>query len=166
MPTPTYDLIASNVLSSSASSVTFSSIPATYRDLVLVMRGVSTTGQQTCLIRINSDSGANYRYVVMGGTGSTALSGSATGANYLQLGQNTAYIDATNNFWSAKLDFLDYSATDKHKFVLVRENNAALGTDAYAYRWSNTAVINSLVISLNTQSWASGSSFYLYGIVS
>jgi hypothetical protein len=42
MPTPTYDLIESTALGSSASSITFSSIPSTYRDLVLVIDVIGT----------------------------------------------------------------------------------------------------------------------------
>lgn len=161
MPTPTYDLIASNVLSSSASSVTFSSIPATYRDLVLVVTGTKTTsGDAGALIELNSDTGSNYSYVWAYGTGSSATSYTDTGvgaADVFAIFNNTT--PSTNI-----IQFMDYSATDKHKTILSRTNIASGYVVMGANRWANTAAINSIKINLST--FATGTTFYLFGIVS
>ena len=158
MPTSTYDLIASNVLGSSASSVTFSSIPATYRDLILV---IHARANSNIAIQLNSDTGSNYSRVSMLGTGSVAQSSSTTGDRFYiaeQAQSNTVFVQY-------RLQFFDYSATDKHKPLLVRGDNANAATMAEAHRWASTSAINSIfMFSDGGGVFASGSSFYLYGI--
>ena len=159
MPTSTYDLIASNVLTSSASSVTFSSIPATYRDLVLVVTLVASTNS-TALVRFNSDSGSNYSYVRMQGNGSTATS--ASGSSLTSLWEQGA--DENPNQYL--LQIMDYSATDKHKTVLTRHNRPAAAVWGLASRWANNSAITSISFAAASGTYNSGSSWYLYGIVS
>jgi len=159
VPTPTYDLIASNVLGSSASSVTFSSIPATYRDLVLVME-VTCSNNGSALVRFNSDSGSNYSRVRMLGDGSAAYSSSNSGDTSFD-GINTS----TSTIF-AQLQVMDYSATDKHKSMLCRTGRASSEVIALAARWANTSAISSMSITQNGGNFNTGSSFYLYGIVS
>ena len=163
MPTPTYDLIASNVLSSSASSVTFSSIPATYRDLVLVIEATRLSGTDFAYLRFNGDTGANYSNVAMTGDGSTDYSQSGSGSDQ---GRFAILGNTSKNL--AIISIMDYSATDKHKTFLTRSNDGATANGVWAFvsRWANTAAINSIVIDEGTSSFTSGSTFYLYGIVS
>lgn len=159
--TATYDLIASNVLTSSASSVTFSSIPATYRDLVLVVTGTNATGDQTIRMQFNSDTGANYNDVRINGNGSTASSLATSGGTDIQLG-NFGTTIAT-----LIIQIMDYSATDKHKTVLTRADKADTATRATASRWASTSAINTVyLVGSNSYNFQSGSTFYLYGIVS
>ena len=159
MPTPTYNLIASNVLTSSASSVTFSSIPATYRDLVLVVTLVASTNS-TAFVRFNSDSGANYSYVRMQGNGSTATSFANSGVTSIwEQG-------ADENPNQYLLQIMDYSATDKHKTVLSRLNRPTAAVWGLTSRWANTSAITSISWEAASGTYNSGSSWYLYGIVS
>lgn len=164
MPTPTYDLIASSVLSSSASSVTFSSISGSYRDLVLVINA-STTALSYLSYRLNGDTGNNYSVVYGEGTGSVAQSSSFTDTfGYLIPGDAGRSNTGLRSLTIA--NFQDYSATDKHKVQLVRANNSTTGTSMSASRWASTAAITSIVVATTAGSFESGSSFYLYGIVS
>lgn len=168
MPTPTYDLIASNVLSSSASSVTFSSIPATYRDLIIVLVTGTTSAGSSAQIRFNSDTGSNYSWVRMQGNGSSTTSASST-SSFLPVSGNL-YTD-TGLTYNSIIQIMDYSATDKHKSVIHRVNQTTeptyggVGTAAHASRWANTSAINTILI-YTGGSFVSGSTFYLYGIVS
>lgn len=156
--TVTYDLIASNVLSSTAASVTFSSISASYRDLVLVVSGPTATNPDL-VIELNGDTtAANYSNVNMYGNGSTATSG--TGFRPKRIG---VWGTGSSNFIT---QFLDYSATNKHKTYLSRVNDAGSGVWAAANRWANTAAINEIKAVADGTTWASGTTFYLYGIVS
>ena len=156
MATPTYTLIDSVTLGSSASTVTFSSIQAG-GDLVIVMTG-QTTGGSNCSYTINSDTGTNYPYVFMRGDGSATASGTTT-ANANYVGYFTA------NPSNAILQFFDYSATDKQKTSLVRMNDASARVYANANRWANTAAINRIDFILSGgESFAAGMTFYLYGI--
>lgn len=163
MPTPTYDLLASSVLSSSASSVTFSSIPATYRDLVLVAEMKSTSGTATVLLRVNGSS-TGYNTVVMAGSGSVSSSTSASNGAETVLMWNSG--PTTTTALLSVAQFLDYSATDKHKSILIRANQANGFVEALAARWANTAAINEIQAYTSPNAFASGSTFYLYGIVS
>lgn len=161
MPTPTYDLIASNVLSSSASSVTFSSIPATYRDLVLVIQNSTSSGSYL-FYRINGDTGSNYPAVYMTGNGSSSSS-STNNFSYADL----SFGIGTPEGATVISNFMDYSVTDKHKTILSRTSKASAGVAAGVHRWANTSAINTILITqLGFGDFASGSSFYLYGIVS
>jgi hypothetical protein len=158
--TATYDLIASNVLTSSAASVTFSSIPATYRDLLLVASATANTNT-TFNVRFNSDSGSNYSYVRMQGNGSTASSSSNASATAIW----EQSIDTVADQYI--LQIMDYSATDKHKTVISRHNRPNAAVWALSSRWANTSAINSIELSVvSPQTLSSGSTFYLYGIVS
>ncbi len=56
----TYTPIASATLAASTSSITFSSIPATYTDIVVVINDINSTGSFDTNIRFNGDSGSNY----------------------------------------------------------------------------------------------------------
>jgi hypothetical protein len=169
MPQPTYTPLATITLGSSASSVTFSSIPATYRDLVVVTAlRTNRSGQNTDAInmRFNADSGSNYPRVGMfgssGGAGSFAETSSAI------ILTATAATSTANTFTPSNAQIMDYSATDKHKTVLLR--NAQNLTDvvlAQANRWANTAAITSLTFtSANSANFEVGSRFDLYGIAS
>jgi hypothetical protein len=162
MPTPTYKPLATVTLGSSAASVTFSNIPATYKDLILVAStktGVTTDNS----FRVNGDSGGNYNNVVMFGTGSST--GSNSFAN-----ETFNYMDYSNstNYGASISHFMDYSATDKHKTILNRYGTGENVVVARATRWASTTAITSITLFggvLGSQSWQSGSTWALYGIV-
>lgn len=159
MGTPTYTAIASQTLTSSASSVTFSSIPGTFRDLVLVAQA-TTTGATTRAIRLqfNSDTGSNYSVVNMSGDGSSASSTTSTTTSF------TVGPCAMTIVGQGIMQIMDYSATDKHKSVLTRNDNAEGSLTAYAQRWANTSAVTSIYLFPNLDSFAAGSTFSLYGV--
>ena len=162
MPTPTYTPLATVTLGSSASSVTFSSIPATYRDLVVVLSGTMNTYDSSA-IRFNADSGSNYNYVFMFGNGSTT--GSISAANtFGYIGDVSATTRGINI-----IQVMDYSATDKHKTYLSRANISDSSTNAIAGRWANTAAITSVQIlagATGTRTFSTGTTLNLFGIAS
>ena len=82
----TYTLISSNTLTSSAASVTFSSIPATYTDLVLRISARSDRVSTTDRLRLtfNSDTATNYSNITLVGDGAAASSQNASNATYTQ----------------------------------------------------------------------------------
>jgi hypothetical protein len=163
MATPTYELIDSTVLGSSSASVTFSSIPADYRDLVLVAEPEATTASAEEIrieLVINSDTGSNYSYVRMGGDGSSASSSSGTLSWVLF---NGFLADGERGIRIAQL--MDYSATDKHTTLLVRDSSTDVGrVEATAVRWANTSAVTSVEVRTRSGNYAAGSTFYLYGI--
>lgn len=159
--TATYDLITSNVLSANASSVTFSTIPSTYRDLIVVTSGLSTSAEASLRMRFNSDTGNNYNEVAaynITGIGSSNISSFANLGIVPDSG-------GTQGRGSNIIQIIDYSTTDKHKPVLSRAGYSAQ-VIMYAGRWANTSAITSIELYPSANQFASGSTFYLYGIVS
>ena len=163
MPTPTYTALANITLGSSASTITFSSIPATYRDLILVAN--TSVSASSSRVTLNGDTGSNYSTVIMrGGAGTTVSSTSFTFTGIYpstQVGEPAG----TRSAWT--IQFMDYSATDKHKTALTRFGNPDPTnghTQAQANRWANTAAVTSITILDAT--YSAGSTFALYGIAS
>jgi hypothetical protein len=163
MPTPTYTPLANITLGSAASSITFGSIPATYRDLICVVVATGSTTLQG-RIRLNGDSGSSsYAYQRISGTGSAAsanIDNAESFAHISSIAQAT-----TTGALQMNINIMDYSATNKHKTILSRADQAANGTDAHSNRWKNTAAVTSVQILTSTGNWAAGSTFALYGIV-
>ena len=152
MPTPTYTALANITLGSSASSVTFSSIPATYRDLILTLNGVGT-GAAPLRLRYNADSGSNYTYV-------------GTSNVYSEAGTTTSacqFFDIDTNRYFYQCQIMDYSATDKQKTTITRGRREP---HMEANRWANTAAITSISVSTPSNAMAAGFTITLFGIAS
>jgi hypothetical protein len=157
LPTNTYTPLATVTLGGTDSDITFSSIPSTYRDLVLVVNGKTTAGV-ALYARFNSDStSANYPRVGIAGYGSTAASFSGT-----EPGIQAAFL-TTANTWI--LNVMDYSATDKQKTVLSRLSQDTSEVNAIATRWANTAAITSVQFITASSTFAAGTTFSLYGVI-
>ncbi len=161
--TATYIALANTTVPTGGlATVTFSNIPATYRDLVYVISGQLENATSTdTILRVNGDSGGNYSRVYSYGNGASVSTASETALNQF-LPWYTR-----NNGSNAIGYVMDYSATDKHKVILARSNNASNeGTSMQTQRWANTAAITSLAFSSSTNEFAEGTTFALYGIVS
>jgi hypothetical protein len=159
MPTATYTPLATVTLGGTASSVTFSSIPATYRDLIFSLELVGSVSEQY-FMRLNGDTGSNYSWVQMGAD-STGFFTSSTTTTGIRVGFFSA-ISARDNL---QLSIMDYSATDKHKTALVRTNSNCTVTRAIAGRWANTAAVTSVVFTFPSGNFNSGSTISLYGVI-
>jgi hypothetical protein len=163
MPTPTYTALATVTLGASASSVTFSSIPATYRDLILITSATISAAATSSggFIRFNGDTGSNYTRVMMFAEGSI-ISNSATQTNL------DMWAESETSPAIVRFDIMDYSATDKHKTALSRADRGGVRTVASANRWANTAAITSITISSpdsGSKTYIAGSTFNLYGVI-
>ena len=163
----TYTLISSNVLSSSAASVTFSAIPATYTDLVIRHSSRATTSNLSLFMKINGAT-TGLSVTLLGGDGSSAFSYRSP-ADYSGewFGYKSTSGNTANTFGSGELYIPSYTASQNKPFssVSASENN---GTTAYmaaaAKLWSNTAAITSIELYGQSGDLDTGSSFYLYGI--
>lgn len=160
MPTATYVPLATLTLTSASNSITFSSIPGTYRDLVLVIRGATATGANP-IWRANNDTGNNYRFVEAYGNGSTYNDDTAIGLNR---GKFTNQNVSGGNQFNLIADFIDYSSSDRDKVVLSRVNSAAGLTTMSTGRYTSTTPISSIEIFLSLVNYSTGTTFSLYGI--
>lgn len=155
----TYEPIATNTLSSNTNTVTFSSIPQTYTDLIIVFNGSNTTSADFRIQVGNSsvDTGTNYsRTFIFGYSGGIVASR-----------------DTNNNFWTASsytnrgnaiIQIMNYSNTTTNKTSLIRNDISTDISYASVNLWRSTSAINIITLSQPTHNFTSGSIFTLYGI--
>jgi hypothetical protein len=158
-----YTALANVTLGSSASSVTFSSISSSYRDLILVMNPAKATAEGRFRLTINSDTNysSNYFGSMMVGNGSSATGLTRDGNNFYLL--SAAQDFSGDNLYI--INFMDSSATDKQKMFLSRRSYADGEVNAAIFRWANTAAITSIKLHFLTDAAiAAGSNFALYGV--
>lgn len=166
----TYTLIASNTLSSSAASVTFSSIPGTYTDLVLRFSArTNATGAanvEVLAVAFNGTYGTNFSGTRVYGNGASALSNQQTDEFTYVVGVNNAA--TSNTFSNSEIYIPNYLVSQNKPFSAFStgENNATTTQiNAAAGLWQNTSAITSFSIKPNSGGdFLSGSSFFLYGI--
>ncbi len=163
----TYTLIASNTLSTSAASVTFSSIPGTYTDLLvrITARSSSSVTDFSLALKPNGSS-SNDSSTWLSGNGSTASSSRST-ADF-NMGRASGNSATANTFGSIELYIPNYTVSANKPmsaFGAAETNATAVQMRTNAMLWSNTAAITSLEITTDgVGDFVSGSSFFLYGI--
>lgn len=164
--------ISENILGSAAASVTFSSIPATYRSLQLHVTGRGDTAATfvSGFLRFNGDSGANYDFEQMIGNAAVASAAEALAQTSLSVAEFSAASAPSGQAGSIVVNIPFYRQTVFWKNALTSHqlnvSNASGGVYAkmLAGRWRNTAAINSILIGLSAGNFITGSSFVLYGL--
>lgn len=168
----TYTLISSNTLSGSAASITFSSIPSTYTDLVLRVsaRSTRTANSNNLDLRLNGDSSALYSYTNIYASGTSVASQRGSAATEIFVGTMPAANATANTFLSAEIYIPSYTASQNKPLgsISVFENNSATVNeiDGNANLYRSTTAISSITLYSGAGSFNfdTGSSFYLYGI--
>lgn len=160
--------------SGGSSSVSFSSIPGTYKHLQLriIARDTSAaTSGYDITYRFNSDSGASYaRHYLIGDGASVYINGS-TAQTYAYGGFTMGGGQLASSFSANIVDILDYTNTNKYKVVRSiagTSSNASTANDYAAIHssaWHSTSAITSIVANNNSgTNFAQYSTFALYGI--
>jgi hypothetical protein len=168
----TYTLIASNVLGSSAASVTFSAIPATYTDLVVrwSARNNAAGRSEFGLMRLNGSTSAIYSETWLSGQNTTAYSERFSGYDRAyKFSFVNGSASASNTFSSSELYIPSYTVSQNkpysHFNVMQDNQTATMNTTITADLFRSTSAITSIEIyGDGGTSFVSGSSFYLYGI--
>lgn len=156
MTTNTYEKIASVELTSSASSITFSSLPQNYRDLVVYAEGAYSSAT-TFNSRLNGDSGTNYQrtFIYVIETPNVAAS-AALSPQFTHSGGMANPLVLIN--------FLDYSQADKYTTVISRANDTNL-SDFRSLAWLNTSPVTSIEFSPNAGTFSAGFKISMWGVV-
>lgn len=152
-----------------ASSITFSSIPATYTDLVLVysLRSGYASEIAGLAIGFNSDSTTgNYTWRTLYGYGTGA--GSTT-SSFNKIGNMVGANATANTFSNGAITIPNY-ANSSTKIATnddVTENNGTVAyQDLIALQWNNTAIVNSItLLGYNSDTIQQYSTASLYGIL-
>jgi hypothetical protein len=162
----TYEPIQTYTLSSSAPTISFTSIPGTYTDLRMVISGVGNANENI-FYRFNGSSSTIYSRTDMVGTGTSAVSASASGLAFGRL-TNYGYPDTNVGHHVTIWDIMNYSNTTTFKTSLSRSNRASNGVEMVVNLFSSTAAITSISIASNqytgSSNWLSGTTATLYGI--
>jgi hypothetical protein len=165
--------IATTLLSSSAGTITFSNIPQGYKHLqirAIARRTGSSTSSSTDGFQFNGDTGSNYTFHYMYGTGATAQAGASTPTTAAYLLSMTGGGQAANCFAASVIDILDYSSVYKYKTCRMlggSDTNSATTNDQikfYSAMWMNTAPITSIVFAPAADSFAANTRISLYGV--
>lgn len=155
----TYEPIGTYTAPSAVSNYTFTSIPSTYTDLILVINGSNNSaGNRALYARFNADAGTNYSNTKMQGDGTNATSDRVANANQAQLG------NFLNNTTLSINNLQSYSNTSFHKTIVTRGNATSTVVQTGVTLWRSTAAISSILIFLNADSFSAGTTFTLYGI--
>jgi hypothetical protein len=167
----TYTLISSNVLTTTATSVTFSAIPSTYTDLVIRCSGRSDSSFSAALDLYVSFNGATATYsrTVLRAFGTTADSSTGSGSAYWTLSGVPGTPATSNTFGSVEIYIPSYTVSQNKPIgvVSVIENNSATVNriNAIAGLVNITAAVSSIKLETDGN-FVTNSSFYLYGIKS
>jgi hypothetical protein len=162
-----FQLISTQVLASTASSITFSSIPSTFRHLQVRMTAristASGTGSFAVNVWFNGDNTSNYSWHTL--LGQTATVSSSGAANQPQFALNQTIPSASQAsgiFGAGIVDILDYAQTSKYKTSRTLSGWTG-AVQLSSGNWRSTAAINSVTVDSNGYAFAVGSRFSLYG---
>lgn len=162
MATPTYTALAEVELTAGDNSITFSSIPNTFKDIVILM-SIKATGACGPFIRFNNDTGNNYFMAQLANDGGATL-GNTGQTSYGWVSPNSGV--SLLNFDSVEINIQDYSTAGKTRTYLSRYDNveASHYHNALAGRWASTAVINTITVGTTSNAFAPGSTIGIFGI--
>lgn len=157
-----------------SSSISFSSIPSTYKHLQIRYTARSTVANVNdgyTSIRFNGDAtnGNYYFYHVLQGDGTSATAGAGGTNAIIYTGPCAGNSAAANVFGVGVIDILDYTSTNKNKLPRAfggMDNNGAGKVGISSGFWFNTAAVTSITIGANAfgNNFMQYSSFALYGI--
>jgi hypothetical protein len=167
-----YESIATVTAPSTQSTITFTSIPSTYKHLQLrgIMRTSRTGGNDLVSIRFNNDTGSNYSDHALGGDGSTAFTDKNVSASFINVQRSSSNFNGSNIFGVYVIDILDYTSTSKNKTTRALGGYDANGSgeiylNSGLWRNSSTAINRiDLILPNYTTNFLQYSQFALYGI--
>ena len=171
-PEGAYDSLATVTLSTSTASISFAGIPAGYKHLQI--RGIARntaagTASDYIQLKLNSDTGSNYAFHWLYGTGSAAGATASINRANLPIGTCWETSALANSFSTVVCDILDYANVNKFK------TTRSLGggdTNGGSYQevnlmsglWRSTSAINQIDITSSQGNLAQYSQFALYGV--
>lgn len=168
MATNTYVALATQTLASPAASVTFSSIPQGYTDLVVVTQyPFVSTGVRYATYQVGNgtvDTGTNYSNTYLDTYPGSPNSGRSANLTFGLFSYSSSAGLSTSQTQFGMMHFMNYSNTTTFKTTLSRNMSAGDMTSLYGNLWRSTAAINIITITSGGANFATGSTFSIYGI--
>jgi hypothetical protein len=133
--------------SSASSSITFTSIPSTYKNLQIRSAVVQSSGNPI-RIRVNSDTGSNYAFHRLDGAGGSGVSAGGT-ASTTGVQIQSVYGGSSTYATVFIVDIIDYQSTTKNKTLRILDGWDANGSgviEMVSGLWMDTSAITSITI--------------------
>jgi hypothetical protein len=157
--------------SGGSSTISFTSIPATYKHLQVrwIGRGTfneSSAGQK---VNFNSDTGSNYSGHLLRGDGASVYAdGGASATSAAFFGRVAAATATAGMFGAFVMDILDYANTSKYKTLRCIGGSDRNGSGEIRFNsnlWMSTTAISSMTFAVTDGgNYAQYTQFALYGI--
>jgi hypothetical protein len=165
---PTYEPVGTPVtLGANAASTTFSAIPGTYTDLILICNFGSTSSGGAAGVQFNGDTAGNYSGTTMYTGGSTAISQRMTNQTGINIERSVAPTASAIES-SFVLQVMNYANATTFKPTISRANSPTgtyKGLEMTINTWRSTAAITSMkVYFMGGEIFVAGTTFCLYGI--
>jgi len=174
LSTNSYESIATvSVGSGGQSTISFTSIPATYTHLQIryIARSAQVGNASSLIVKYNGDTGSNYwAYHEIFADGSTVNAYNDSTATLTQIDQIPAANKTASVFGAGVIDLLEYTSTSKQKTIRFLDGWDANGSGSVVfgsslYKPSTIAAINEIAITdAYAQNFVQYSHFALYGI--
>jgi hypothetical protein len=164
-----YESIATTVVGSGGATISFTSIPSTFKHLQLraIARGADS-GSSRLEMRVNSDSGSNYAFHYMYGNGSSTFADAYANQPQMLFNRISGAGSLANVFGAQIMDILDYANTNKFKTfraLTAFDENGSGEMQVNSGLWRSTSAINAISITAEGgANLAQYSHFALYGI--
>jgi len=170
----TFTLIASSVLGSTTASITFSSIPSTYDDLIIygsLLSSGALSNPDGLKIVLNGDTSNLYAYIGsrVNSFGSVNYTISNTTNQWL-FGNSVGTAGNGNTYSSTQIYIAGYKSTSFTKAGYINNFAGKYNEESASWvgyggqQYNSTNAITSIALSASTTNLAAGSSAYLYGI--
>jgi len=156
------------VSGTSTATITFSSIPSTYKSIQI--RGIyrrDTAGGFGPNFNFNSDTTSIYPNHYIRGNGATATAAGDTGSNYFDGPPGPSATQTAGLFGAIIVDIIDYANTSKNKTVrsIGGDDRDGSGTiQLNSALWQSTTAINRIDITNAGDIFAAGTTYALYGV--
>ena len=166
--TNSYESIATVNGTGSSGTITFTSIPSTYKHLQLRFMSASsgTGGVENPWLRFNNDSTTLYSAHRLYGDGNSVSADAFTTVAQIRAG----FVNDSSNvdiLGVAVIDILEYANTNINKTVRLLsgvDKNGNGFINLGSGNWRSTAAINRIDLIVNGLNWTADSTFALYGI--
>lgn len=163
-----FESISTVTVSTAVSSISFTSIPATYTHLQIRMHVRNTSTSNGYNMRMNSDTGNNYARHYLYSTGAAIGAANNVSTSSMILADAGISTSTAGVFGSSFCDILDYRNTSKNKTIKTFggfDNNGNGLVSLTSGLWFATpAAVTTLTIFPDAGNFAQYSSFALYGI--
>jgi hypothetical protein len=167
------DLVLIDEQAPTGATVTFSSIPNTYRDLHVVVRGRSNRAATFTgvLVQFNNDTGGNYDNQHMQGTNATVQAAQTFGGTSIPIGYVTGTTASSNVPSTCAVRIFDYRGTTFHKqviseaFLKIGTSSGNMFIEKRGGEWRNSSAITEIDVICDSGSFLAGTVVSLYGIM-